>query len=165
MKMENFNQPLFKGLLAALTISLTNDHMLGADQNRLLLIGVLSVLTLVFTPEQLINTVKEIANGHSEINSKIIDDPVFTNLMESIQTKPAEVKHQNTASPLTPREQEILNLMASGLMNKEIAEKVWLREGTIKCHVNSILHKLHANVRTEAVVVAIKNGLIEVPVN
>ena len=161
--MESFNKQLFKGLLAALTFSLANDHMLGADQNRMLLIGVLTVLTLVFTPEQLINTVKEVSTANSPIINNIFDDPSFAkNLLETIHAKPNKKETQLTASPLTHREQQVLTLMANGLMNKEIAEKIGLREGTVKCHVNSILHKLNANVRTEAVVLAIKNGLIDI---
>ena len=161
--MDNFDKPLFKGLLTALTFSLANDHTLGADQNKMLLMCVLAVLTLVFTPEQLINTVKEVSGEISPIINNIFDDPSFAkNLLESIQAKPNKNETQLTASPLTHREQQVLTLMANGLMNKEIAEKIGLREGTVKCHVNSILHKLNANVRTEAVVIAIKNGLIDI---
>ena len=161
--MENFSRPLFKGLLAALTFSLANDHMLGADQNRMLLVAVLTVLTLVFTPDQLISTIKEVSNESSPIVNNIFNDPNLSkNLLESIQAKSTKNEVQLTAHPLTHREQQVLTLMANGLMNKEIAEKIGLREGTVKCHVNSILRKLNANVRTEAVVFAIKNGLIDI---
>ena len=161
--MNNFDKSLFKGLLAALTFSLAHDHMLGVDQNKMLLMGVLAVLTLVFTPEQLINTVKEVSSETSVISNNIFNDPIFLkNSLESIQVKPGKNETQLTASLLTRREQQVLILMADGLMNKEIAEKIGLREGTVKCHVNSILRKLNANVRTEAVVLAIKNGLIDI---
>ncbi len=57
---------------------------------------------------------------------------------------------------------EILNYIAQGYFNKEIAVKLGISEQTIKNHVTSILRKLNANARTEAVVVAIKQGLISI---
>ncbi len=63
-------------------------------------------------------------------------------------------------SPLTPRETEILNYIAQGYLNKQIAGELGISEQTIKNHVTSILRKLNANARTEAVVGAIKQGLI-----
>jgi DNA-binding NarL/FixJ family response regulator len=63
-------------------------------------------------------------------------------------------------APLTPREMEILNYIAKGFLNKQIAAELAISEQTIKNHVTSILRKLNANARTEAVVVALKQGLI-----
>jgi DNA-binding NarL/FixJ family response regulator len=63
--------------------------------------------------------------------------------------------------PLTPREQEVLNYLAQGLQNKEIAQKLVISERTVKFHVSSILTKLEAGNRTEAVAVAAQRGLIE----
>jgi len=65
-------------------------------------------------------------------------------------------------SPLTPREREILNYIAQGYLNKQIAVELGISEQTIKNHVTSILRKLNANVRTEAVVLAIRQGLISI---
>jgi DNA-binding NarL/FixJ family response regulator len=65
-------------------------------------------------------------------------------------------------SPLTPREIEILEYIAKGYLNKQIAMELGISEQTIKNHVTSILRKLNANARTEAVVLAIKRGMITV---
>jgi DNA-binding NarL/FixJ family response regulator len=65
------------------------------------------------------------------------------------------------AEPLTPREQEVLNYLAQGLQNKEIAQKLVISERTVKFHVSSILTKLEAGNRTEAVAVAAQRGLID----
>ncbi len=65
-------------------------------------------------------------------------------------------------SPLTPRETEILRYVAEGYLNKQIAAELNISEQTIKNHVTSILRKLNANARTEAVVIAIKRGIISV---
>lgn len=63
---------------------------------------------------------------------------------------------------LTSREIEILNYIAQGYSNKQVAALLDISEGTIKNHVTTILTKLNANDRTDAVVIAIKHGLISV---
>jgi len=62
--------------------------------------------------------------------------------------------------PLTPREREVLSLLAEGLPNKEIATRLFVTERTVKFHVSSILDKLGAHNRTEAVAVATRRGLL-----
>jgi DNA-binding NarL/FixJ family response regulator len=62
---------------------------------------------------------------------------------------------------LTEREEEILKLLATGLSNKEIAQKLALSEGTVKNHISAILGKLHANDRTQAVLTALRRGLVD----
>ncbi len=62
---------------------------------------------------------------------------------------------------LTDREEEILKLLAAGLSNREIAQKLSLSEGTVKNHISAILAKLHANDRTQAVLTALKRGLVD----
>jgi len=61
---------------------------------------------------------------------------------------------------LTPREVEVLTLVAQGLANKEIAAKLGTADGTIKMHVQNILAKLDATDRTQAVTIALKRGII-----
>ncbi len=63
-------------------------------------------------------------------------------------------------SPLTPREGEILNYIARGYINKQIADKLNISEQTVKNHMSSILRKLDASDRTQAVVLAMQNGWI-----
>jgi DNA-binding NarL/FixJ family response regulator len=66
----------------------------------------------------------------------------------------------DSIDPLTPREIEVLHLMAEGLPNKLIADRLGISEHTVKFHVNAILTKLGAQGRTEAVVRAARLGLI-----
>lgn len=61
---------------------------------------------------------------------------------------------------LTPREREVLDLLAQGLSNRAIAERLGIGERTAKFHVNAIFAKLGAETRTEAVVIAARLGLI-----
>jgi DNA-binding NarL/FixJ family response regulator len=62
--------------------------------------------------------------------------------------------------PLTPRERQVLEMIASGLTNKEIARKLEISDHTVKFHVAAILAKLGAGSRTEAVTMAIRHGLV-----
>jgi two-component system, NarL family, response regulator YdfI len=62
--------------------------------------------------------------------------------------------------PLTPREREVLQMISAGLGNKEIAGKLSISEHTVKFHVASILGKLSASTRTEAVSIGIRHGLV-----
>jgi len=70
--------------------------------------------------------------------------------------------HEDFAEPLTPREIEVLMLLADGKGNKEIANRLKVSEHTVKFHVSSILGKLGAASRTEAVTEAIRRGLVTV---
>ena len=62
---------------------------------------------------------------------------------------------------LTPREIQVLQLLAEGLVNREIADRLRISEHTIKFHIGSILGKLQASSRTEAVTRGLRSGLIE----
>jgi DNA-binding NarL/FixJ family response regulator len=72
-------------------------------------------------------------------------------------------ENRELREPLTPRELEVLVLISEGLHNSEIAERLFVTERTVKFHVSSILAKLGANNRTEAVAVAARRGLIQMP--
>jgi len=78
---------------------------------------------------------------------------------------PAADRHRDRISPalaedLTPRELEVLQLLADGLSNKQMAQRLGVSEHTVKFHVNAILSKLDAHSRTEAVTRAARLGLI-----
>lgn len=69
---------------------------------------------------------------------------------------------QTAVEPLTPREQEVLEHLARGLPNKEIAAELVISERTVKFHVSAILAKLNATNRTEAVSIAAQQGLVSI---
>ena len=81
---------------------------------------------------------------------------VATKLMQSL-SQPTEA----LAEPLTPREQEVLELLARGLQNKEISAELHITPRTVKFHVSSLLGKLGAGNRTEAVTIAAQRKLIQ----
>jgi DNA-binding NarL/FixJ family response regulator len=82
-------------------------------------------------------------------------DPVFASLAERATRTPPEL-----VESLTPREDEVLELLAEGLSNRKIAGRLEISEHTVKFHVNAILEKLDADTRTEAVVRAARLGLL-----
>jgi DNA-binding NarL/FixJ family response regulator len=96
--------------------------------------------------EQMIQAIKAIAAGLT-----VFDGALFTR--NTVETPSVE--------PLTPRETEVLTLLADGLGNKEIAHRLSISEHTIKFHIRSILGKLGASSRTEAVSLGLRSGLIE----
>ncbi len=69
---------------------------------------------------------------------------------------------ERTLSPLSERETDVLALIAKGNSNKEIAVTLGVTEGTVKLHVTNILSKLEVNARTEALVVAVQRGIIDI---
>jgi len=85
-------------------------------------------------------------------------EPTLTTDLGDLQTSPDQLDEM--VEPLTPREREVLDLLAEGLPNKSIASQLVISEYTVKFHVNSILTKLSAGSRTEAVVRAARLGLI-----
>jgi RNA polymerase sigma factor (sigma-70 family) len=78
---------------------------------------------------------------------------------------PAEVATrvgERLLAQLSPRELEVLRLVGKGLSNKEIAAQLNVVEGTIKIHVTNVLSKLRVADRTQAIVVAIQRGIIDI---
>ena len=111
--------------------------------------------------DQLVETIRRVAHGEHPINDSLTTRPkVAEQVLHQFQELFRKSEAQNFISPLTPRETEILQYIAKGYLNKQIAAELGISEQTIKNHVTSILRKLNANARTEAVVVAIKQGLI-----
>ena len=80
-----------------------------------------------------------------------------TRLAAGIAAKLAE---RLTQVQLTPRELAVLRLLAFGMTNKEIAERLDITDGTVKVHLTNLFQKLNASTRTEAVATAIRRGLV-----
>jgi DNA-binding NarL/FixJ family response regulator len=115
------------------------------------------------TAQQLIEIIRRVAKGEHPINEALTNRPkVAEHVLQQFQELSSKSESEAYISPLTPREIEILQYIAQGYLNKQIAAELGISEQTIKNHVTSILRKLNANARTEAVVVAIRQGLIKI---
>jgi two-component system response regulator DegU len=135
------------------------------DDNQLFLAlkaQAVAYLNKEITEQQLIETVRRVARGEHPINESLTNRPKLAeHVLQQFQELSSKSDAEAFISPLTPREIEILEYIAQGYLNKQIAAELGISEQTIKNHVTSILRKLNANARTEAVVVAIKQGLIK----
>lgn len=109
----------------------------------------------------LVTTIRRAASGEHPINDTFLSQPkVADKVLQQFQDLSWGKGVESFVSPLTPRETEILSYMAKGYLNKQIADTLYISEQTIKNHITSILRKLDANARTEAVITALKRGLI-----
>ena len=110
---------------------------------------------------ELINIIRRAAKGEYPLNDTFLSQPkVAAQVLEQFQDFSWGKGVESFVSPLTPRETEILSYMAKGYLNKQIASSLDISEQTIKNHVTSILRKLDANARTQAVITAVRRGII-----
>ncbi len=135
------------------------------DDNQLFLVlkaQAVAYLSKEVTGQQLVSIIRRVAHGEHPINESLTARPKLAeHVLQQFQELSLQRETEAFISPLTPREIEILRYIAQGFLNKQIAAELGISEQTIKNHVTSILRKLNANARTEAVVVAIKQGLIK----
>ncbi len=115
--------------------------------------GIRAVLPSEVSPEQLAATLQAVASG------LLVLHPAETNSLFPAAA-PASSPMAELTEPLTRREREVLQMLAGGLGNKEIAAQLSISEHTVKFHVTSILGKLAATSRTEAVSIGIRRGLV-----
>jgi DNA-binding NarL/FixJ family response regulator len=106
------------------------------------------------SPETLLEAIRSVAAGGSYLYAPLVSDLARDGIKQS------SADAHGLVEALTERELEILRLMASGIGNREIAQALDLREGTVKNHVSSIFAKLNVADRTKAVLRAIAVGLV-----
>lgn len=92
-------------------------------------------------------------------DNAVIDPAVQHHLVDAIAARPAS----RATDGLTPREAEVLTLIAGGLSNSEIAGRLVISEGTVKSHINRLLAKIDARDRAQAVAYAYRHGLVTDP--
>lgn len=105
-------------------------------------------------PDELVGALRDIVKGKNVVAQNMTD--VLTRMA---QGKTTENKTDSTFADLTPRETEILRLLAEGQSNKVIARNLGISDGTVKLHVKAILRKLNIHSRVEAAVIAVEKGL------
>jgi DNA-binding NarL/FixJ family response regulator len=123
----------------------TDERIVGAVQA-----GAQGYLLKGAPREEIFNAVRVVHAGGS-----LLQPVVASKLRRQVSQEP------DAAEPLTPREQAVLQRLAQGLQNKEIAAELVITERTVKFYVSSILSKLGAGNRTEAVTIAVQKGLVK----
>ncbi|NSW52528.1 MAG: response regulator transcription factor [Anaerolineae bacterium] len=113
--------------------------------------GALGYLLKDSSPDELIQAIHEIYQGKASLHPTIARKLIQELKEEKPEEEPAE-------QVLTSREVEVLNLIAHGLSNQEIANQLMVGETTVRFHVSNILSKLHLANRTQAVLYALKEG-------
>jgi two-component system, NarL family, response regulator YdfI len=124
---------------------------------ELLNTGLVSILPVTVSSHQMRDAIAAILNGLVILHPDITEALFAANETSFVSAKPAAY---TDLEPLTAREIQVLNHLASGLTNKAIAKAFNISEHTVKFHVSAIFSKLNVSSRTEAVGVGIRTGLV-----
>jgi len=141
-----------------LPILVLTSHSQTALITRLIEAGAQGYCLKGIAAETLVLALKSIAAGASWWDQTATKEirSALENPLPKVDFEPPTV----LINPLTHREQEILELLAAGKTNQEIADMLYIATGTVRVHVHAILHKLEVRDRTQAVIVALQQHLI-----
>ncbi|HEX9014699.1 MAG TPA: response regulator transcription factor [Chloroflexota bacterium] len=114
-------------------------------------------------PQELMDSIRRVNKGEYLINETVLSTPLMASrvLKEFNELSTEDDDVEPLFIPLSNREIEVLDLIAHGNSNKEIAKELGISDQTVKNHITSILRKLAVNDRTQAVVFAIRHGWIK----
>ena len=146
--------------IIALAVSEDEDQLFEAIKA-----GAAAFIIKDISPDDLVTIIRRVHQGEYLINDKVFSRPsVASRVLKEFRE--LAVYGQEAApifAPLSPREVEILDNIAKGMTNKQVAYALSISEQTVKNHMSSILRKLSVNDRTQAVVYAMKQGWIRIP--
>jgi DNA-binding NarL/FixJ family response regulator len=146
------------------------------DEERLfqaIKVGAAAYYTRNITPEELTEAIRKVSHGEFLIRDDVLTKPqIVTRVIQTLRDQKIladeeneedeeDEETKNIYSPLSSREVEILDYIARGNSNKEIAKSLKISDQTVKNHITSILKKLSVNDRTAAVVHALRHGWIK----
>ena len=136
----------------------------GEDSQAVILetldLGVAGYIPKTSSGEVMINAIRLVLAGGVYLPREVLANvgtPAFSSDLNGDTKTP-----ENTPPSLTPRQQEVLVLIADGKSNKQIASLLGLSDGTIKTHISSILRTLNANNRTQAILTASRMGILRI---
>ena len=135
-------------------VVLLTAEMGEAEALEAIRLGVNGVVLKEMAPKLLVQAIRKVHAGGQWLEKRS-----FGRALETMLRREAGARQ--VAGILTPRELEIIRLVASGLHNKEIAEKLTISEGTVKIHLHHIYEKLHVDGRLELTLYAQDKGLVE----
>jgi two-component system NarL family response regulator len=122
-------------------------------------VGALGYVVKDAPPEEVVAAVRAAARGEGSLHPAL----VARVLAEFGRISRLRSAAKEVFAELTPREMEVLELLGQALRNREIAERLYISEKTVKNHISSILAKLQVNDRTEAALLAVRHGLTDSP--
>lgn len=136
------------------------------DDDRLfeaIRVGASAFLTKDVEVNVLVDTVRQVGQGENLINPLVLSRPQLARkvLTEFRSINRPDASNEPTAT-LSSREIEVLDCVALGYSNKQIADQLFVTEQTVKNHMTSVLKKLDVNDRVQAVLYAVKNGWMEI---
>ncbi len=132
-------------------LTTSNDE---SDLIKALQTGAQGYLLKDMEPDELVSALRDIEKGKNVVATDLTDA-----LARMVQGETVTEDNAGPFSELTPRETEILCLLAEGQSNKLIARNLGISDGTVKLHVKAILRKLNIHSRVEAAVMAVEHGL------
>ena len=130
---------------------------------RAMKIGARGYVLKTMASAQLIYAIEEVLNGKIYLPlalSSRFFEYFQQSFREETERKESGMDEDNLLDALTPREEEVLQLLTQGITYKGVAGKLFISETTVKTHVNNIFQKLQVSDRTQAVLYAINNGFL-----
>ena len=124
--------------------------------SRLLKSGVRSILPRESDADEIVSAIYASYSGHVLLSAEVAER------LAALYGDSEAGQAETAVEEITPRESEVLRMLAEGLVNKDIASRLGLSEHSVKFHISSILEKLGASTRTEAVTLGIRRGLIPI---
>lgn len=147
--LKQLQQANFASPVAMLTTSNDERDLVETLRN-----GAKGYLLKDMEPDDVVAALREIVNGETVVA------PNLTQILARVvKGEPVIESDPSPIDDLTPREAEILSLLAEGQSNKVIARNLGISDGTVKLHVKAILRKLNIHSRVEAAVIAVEHGL------
>ncbi|MDP9352264.1 MAG: response regulator transcription factor [Chloroflexota bacterium] len=168
----DINLPGINGLEATRVIRRRNPHIavvvLTVHEDDEQLFGAIKAGAAAFSTkdigqDRLLDLIRRTGRGEYLINENVVSKPfVASRVLKQFRDLAAmEQDDESLFAPLTSREIEILDCIARGMSNKEIARSLLISDQTVKNHITSILRKLAVNDRTQAVIYALRRGWIK----
>ena len=114
--------------------------------------GALGYILKDSTPSELVQAIRQVDRGESALH------PAIARMLVQELAQPSQ--RASAADPLTKRELEVLQLVAAGQCDREIADRLGISEATVRTHVSNILAKLNLGSRTQAALYALREGLV-----
>jgi NarL family two-component system response regulator LiaR len=134
-------------------IVVLTSHAAEQDVFPALKAGALGYVLKHSAPEDVLHAIRQAYLGETVLH------PTIARMVLQELHRPAATRQPRTSEPLSERELEVLRLIAHGLSNQEIADKLIVGEATVRSHVSAILRKLQLASRTQAALYALREGL------